>query len=825
MPEEPNSIPIEEQPPEHAEGWHQLAQDSADWPSDHEGLQTFKKNHLDRVLGERGLGHLVVSQEDESDATFLHGRDSKLHLSPDVENSVNYLRDQGNKIPNEPARKIAAHMNLRKDTNYINDGILTGDKSSMERQVEAHVMEAEEVPESYFDNMLQTYRDEGQGGITLTEEMRERVIEELQTAQRFSLEEWATYLGNNADYPGGFKTYVWDSISKLKPYDPYKETFPKRSKGTVAPYPMFNPDAVEKVHELVQAGDSRGFAKLYTEAVHSLDYFDPELLKSVDGAWRKFERSDDPEAAKQLSSTLNEKTGWCVAGESFAGHYLKSGDFWVYYTVGKDGEYTTPRAAIATGAKSIREIRGILPGQVLEPQMLDVAYSKAAELPGGEKYLTTREDMRWVTKIFNKVNDNPNAELSPKDLRFIYEFDRGIGKVDSEKDPRIEEIRQQRDWVADMMALHGVEDHKSLFDAVLSEYDRSQALPLLLKEKKRHHTFGYSLSREEKENKRQRELGARQYNDLIGNLPYLELDPETAEEFISRGDRNLTRVVANARSFGFEDISTCVSSLIDSGHGIEMLSKIAYADVPDMQRHQKVIVDTLLSRGMEKDILQSHVRNPALRIAAIEKTVSNIDFEQLVPDGAHKAEVKTALVDLFKSISSGTRSRQIILPTMDDVTQLEQVLPQYLKDMDIQTATFTPNKQRDLEIGLKTYRPNRHGKGTPNYIWDDVVIVDRGDLRHGDLLFKNLVRDNPDRIIVSVATKPYEGIRLPKDAEGLLALTPDEAQSLDPAKAAPLYEKLLEKEGMPEELDGEMPVAPEDIDEIADDPRINQLVR
>lgn len=805
MSEEPSRKPTDEERATQAgddANWEELAHQSKQWPMEHEGLQAFKKNHVDRVLGERGLGHLVVGKDDQSDAKFLHERDSKTHLSPEVEHSVNYLRQQGNKIPNEPAYKIAAHINLLKDSGYINDGILTGDKESIERQIEVQVLKPNEVPESYFENMRQTYRDEGHGDIVITKEMRELAISELQTAQRFSLEEWGSYLGENSDYPDGFKTYVWNSILKLKPYDPYKETFPKRSKGTVAPYPMFNADAVKKVHELVESGDKRSFANLYTEAVHSLDYFDPELLKTVEGVWRKFDKSDNPEDAKELSSTLNEKTGWCVAGESMAGHYLKSGDFWVYYTMGKDGEFTTPRAAIATTGKRIREIRGILPGQVLEPQMIDVAYSKAAELPGGEKYLVTREDMKWVTKIFNLVDKDPNAELSSKDLRFLYEFDRPIGKVDSDRDPRIDEIRQRRDWAGDMMTIHGVKNHKELFETVLSEYDRTRALPLLLKEKKRHHIYGYSLNREERENKRQKELGSWQYETMIKNLPYLSLDMQAADELIARYDWNLPRIIDNAESFGFADTPECVATLVDKGHGIRLLGMIGYEDNDSsMKNYGSMIAQALLDKGMEKDIIQNpHVRDASIRIAAIEKVITGTTTEQALPDGKYKAEVKTALVEMLERIKNGERSQRIILPTLDDVTQFEQALPEYLKALNIRSEIFTPNKQRDMDIGLKSYRPNRHGDGTAKHFWGDVVIIDRSDLRAGDLLFRNMSRENPDNIIISVATKPYGIDKLLQSIDNLPLLTRSETDSLEPEKAAALYNELLEKEGMPEEL-------------------------
>ena len=40
-------------------GWKQLAAESRAWPRDHEGLQLLKERHVDRLLGEKGMDHLV----------------------------------------------------------------------------------------------------------------------------------------------------------------------------------------------------------------------------------------------------------------------------------------------------------------------------------------------------------------------------------------------------------------------------------------------------------------------------------------------------------------------------------------------------------------------------------------------------------------------------------------------------------------------------------------------------------------------------------------------------------------------------------------------
>lgn len=57
MSEQP-SPPAPDMHPDELAGWERLAIESADWP-DHPGVNTFKENHLKRVLAERGLHHLI----------------------------------------------------------------------------------------------------------------------------------------------------------------------------------------------------------------------------------------------------------------------------------------------------------------------------------------------------------------------------------------------------------------------------------------------------------------------------------------------------------------------------------------------------------------------------------------------------------------------------------------------------------------------------------------------------------------------------------------------------------------------------------------------
>jgi hypothetical protein len=98
---------------------------------------------------------------------FLHERNPNLHSSQEVEGVVGYLRAGGESIPNEPSDKISAYLGFLANGDYVNDGILTGDQSSIDRQIDAHVIKTEDVPESYFELQRRIAREQGHGTLPL----------------------------------------------------------------------------------------------------------------------------------------------------------------------------------------------------------------------------------------------------------------------------------------------------------------------------------------------------------------------------------------------------------------------------------------------------------------------------------------------------------------------------------------------------------------------------------------------------------------------------------------------------------------------------------
>lgn len=399
-------------------------------------------------------------------SSFLHERNPNLHTSQEVEVVADYLRNGGEAIPNEPADKISAYLGFLANREYVNDGILTGDQSSIDRQIDAHVIDATDVPEGYFELQRRIAREQGHGDVQITSEMRRQMTEAVQADQRVGLGKWVEYLGgNDGGYPDWFKQYTWTSVTKLGTYDKDKGEFQKRSRGTTAPYPELNREALAYVYDVLDKSRVQGeqvnggandaqlqkllkggnFGKLYAHAVLEITPDTPELRNEIRGSWTKFNQTDDPRTSRRLSGSLQgHGTGWCTAGESTATMQLRGGDFFVYYTRDEDGKDSVPRVAIRMEQGNVAEVRGVNAAQELEHEMADITAEQLKDLPGGEEYIRKAQDMKQLTAIEKKITANPEANLSGSELRFLYELDHEIQGFGYENDPRISEIRTLR---------------------------------------------------------------------------------------------------------------------------------------------------------------------------------------------------------------------------------------------------------------------------------------------------------------------------------------------------------------------------------------------
>lgn len=89
--------------------------------------------------------------------------------------------------------------------------------------------------------------------------MRSQLTEAIQSDQRAGLGKWVEYLGgDDGGYPDWFKSYSWTSVTKIGTYDKEKSEFQKRSKGTTAPYPELNREALAYVYDVLNKSRVEG---------------------------------------------------------------------------------------------------------------------------------------------------------------------------------------------------------------------------------------------------------------------------------------------------------------------------------------------------------------------------------------------------------------------------------------------------------------------------------------------------------------------------------------------------------------------------------------
>ena len=123
---------------------------------------------------------------------------------------------------------------------------------------------------------------------------------------------------------------------------------------------------------------------------------------------------------------------------------LERGEFWIYYTFDKDKKPTDPRVAIFLIEGEISEVRGVYgKDQDLELDFVDIAREKYKDFPGSEKYEKKDHDMKLLSEIENKTKSG--KELSKDELIFLYEIDSPIEGFGHGVDPRVAELRKERD--------------------------------------------------------------------------------------------------------------------------------------------------------------------------------------------------------------------------------------------------------------------------------------------------------------------------------------------------------------------------------------------
>lgn len=352
---------------------------------------------------------------------------------------------------------------------------VNGEKLLKSFYYDLYVIKPENIPDTYFQNQVRLARERGYGNIELTEEDKRRMTEEVIDDQRKSLDKWIEYFlydEESKSYEMWEKYWVFQGLQNLGKYDKETGKFSKRDKTTVYPFPPVEREYIfttlklmedflkdKKSEEGIKQALSTGNFKLLYEYVIKQSFLKGEhQSNNNDGKWIKYEQGSDYNILR--NSLQGYYTGWCTAaGENFAKDQLAGGDFYVYYSLDKNGEAKVPRIAIRMDGKyEIGEIRGIADNQNMEPEMMPILEEKLKEFPDKDKYLKKEHDMKLLTLIDKKVNNN--IELTLDELKFLYELNNKIEGFGYEKDPRIEEIKRKRNKRRDYSLIFNVKEEE-----------------------------------------------------------------------------------------------------------------------------------------------------------------------------------------------------------------------------------------------------------------------------------------------------------------------------------------------------------------------------
>ena len=352
---------------------------------------------------------------------------------------------------------------------------VNGEKLLKSFYYDLYVIKPENIPDAYFQNQVRLARERGYGNIELTNEDKMRMTEEVIDDQKKTLDKWIEYFlydEESKSYEMWEKYWVFQGLQTLGKYDKETGKFSKRDKTTVYPFPPVEREYIfttlklmedflkdKKGEEDIKQALSTGNFKLLYEYVIKQSFLKGEhQSNSTDGKWIKYEQGSDYNILR--NSLQGYYTGWCTAaGENFAKSQLAGGDFYVYYSLDKNGEAKVPRIAIRMDGKDkIGEIRGIADNQNMEPEMMPILEEKLKDFPDKGKYLKKEHDMKLLTLIDKKVNDN--IDLTLEELKFLYEIDGQIIGFGYGKDPRIEEIKRKRNERRDYSLIFNVKEEE-----------------------------------------------------------------------------------------------------------------------------------------------------------------------------------------------------------------------------------------------------------------------------------------------------------------------------------------------------------------------------
>jgi hypothetical protein len=413
-----------------------------------------KSQPVERAVQQTGE---KIFQKDDKIETYLD-RLEKLILDPKKEQTRKNLSD-GDSRPR--ALFLLREMVMNK---YV--------RSDTEKKTEGAVRVEERAARDLGMNL--EYSEEQRT------ERQEILVKDLEK----SLDVWISYLSdNNEPYPTWFRYYVFRNVLNLGEFDKDKKEFKERSKGSAGLFPDIDRGALAYIQDVIEASKDEkilhklqeaqkvaannnlkegelltkekaesfsklSFSKQYTEAIKLNGEITPEMREETRGKWVKYQQNTDPTAL--WASLQNKGTAWCTKGFATASTQLQGGDFYVYYTLDKSGQPNIPRIAVRmNGQNQIGEVRGVADGQQnLEGNMAPILEEKLKDFGSeADKYNKKSSDMKKMTELVKK--QERKESFNKEDLVFVYEMNSSIEGFGYQKDPRITELRKQRNLKED----------------------------------------------------------------------------------------------------------------------------------------------------------------------------------------------------------------------------------------------------------------------------------------------------------------------------------------------------------------------------------------
>ena len=248
---------------------------------------------------------------------------------------------------------------------------------------------------------------------------RDNVINEYRRAQVETANQWESYLGQS-DYPASFKYLILDAVLTNN-YDLKTDRYQKRTAKTIRNFTPFDAGTLAELY----MSDSNELLKDYVriQADNSANIVESAAFSSTkDGKWIKFDGGGNvgeqelQDNANKLSQ-LVQNTYWCTKTNALS--QLRGGDFYVYVTENKQGDFD-PRIAVRMDGDKVGEVRGNASSkQDLEADMLPVADTFLREkIPNdsGKKWL---DSIAYNTKVKDLTEKIDTKVLNMDD---VYEY-------------------------------------------------------------------------------------------------------------------------------------------------------------------------------------------------------------------------------------------------------------------------------------------------------------------------------------------------------------------------------------------------------------------